>query len=56
MINYPVFFIRNVADYVPFTQLSLLNKSGEFLATHAHEDSIVKAVTSMTVVYVFEQQ
>ena len=40
MINYPVFFIRNVADYVPFTALSLAGKSAEFFATHSREYAI----------------
>jgi hypothetical protein len=56
MINYPVFFIRNVADYVPFVTLSLQGKSNEFLAGHPHEAGIVEAITSMTVDEVFEQQ
>lgn len=56
MINYPVFFIRNVADYVPFTALSLEGKSAEFFSTHAHEESIVKAITSMTIGNVFDQR
>ena len=56
MINHPVFFIRNVADYVPFTALSLQGKSTEFYASHPHELSIVSAITSTTVDQVFEQQ
>jgi hypothetical protein len=51
-----VFFIRNVADYVPFTSLSLQGKSAEFLGTHAHERGIVAAITSMTVDDAFEQR
>jgi catalase len=56
MINHPVFFIRNVADYVPFTSLSLQGKSAEFYAVHPHEQSIVDAITSTTVDQAFEQQ
>ncbi|MBN8995825.1 MAG: catalase family protein [Rhizobiales bacterium] len=56
MINYPAFFIRNVADYVPFTALSLKGKSAEFYATHQHEAEVVKAITSMTVGEVFDQR
>lgn len=56
MINYPVFFIRNVADYVPFTTLSLQGKSRDFLATHPHEAGIVAAITSKTVDQVLEQR
>jgi catalase len=56
MINYPVFFIRNVADYHVFMQQSLRHKSDEFLADHPHEKSIIDAITSMTVDQVFEQQ
>jgi catalase len=56
MINYPVFFIRNVADYVPFTTLSLQGKSQDFLASHPHEQDIIKAITSKTVDQVFEQR
>jgi hypothetical protein len=56
MINHPVFFVRNVADYVPFTQLSLLNKANEFLDTHLHEKSIVAAITSKAVDEAFTQR
>jgi hypothetical protein len=56
MINYPVFFIRNVPDYLPFTTLSLQGRSKEFFATHPHEAGVVKAITSMTVDDVFEQR
>lgn len=56
MINYPVFFIRNVADYVPFTALSLQGKSDQFLATHAHEKSIVDAISGQPVDQMFEQR
>lgn len=56
MINYPVFFIRNVADYVPFTELSLQGKSQDFLATHPHERDVVAAITSQTVDQVLEQR
>ena len=56
MINYPVFFIRNVAEYVPFTKLSLQGKSSEYFATHPHEKAISDAIISKTVDYVFEQR
>lgn len=56
MINYPVFFVHNVADYVPFTQLSVLNKAAEFLDTHPHEKAIVTAITSKTVDHAFTQR
>lgn len=56
MINYPVFFIRNVADYVPFTKLSLQGNSDQFFAMHAHEKSIVDAITAKTVDQMFEQR
>ncbi|GAA0637080.1 catalase [Brevundimonas lenta] len=56
MINHPVFFIRNVADYVPFTTLSLQGKSDQFLATHPHEQSIVAAIMAQTVDEMFEQR
>lgn len=56
MINHPVFFIRNVADYVPFTALSLQGKSEEFYATHQQELAIVNAITSRTVDQALEQQ
>jgi hypothetical protein len=56
MINYPVFFIRNVADYVPFTNLSLQGKSAEFYADHPHEQGIVDEITSTAVDQVLDQQ
>lgn len=56
MINYPVFFIRDAADYVPFTKLSLLGRSNEFFATHPREQAISKAIGAQTVDRVFEQR
>lgn len=56
MINYPAFFIRNVADYAPFTTLSLQDKSDEFYATHPRERTIVDAITAQAVDAVFEQR
>jgi len=56
MINYPVFFIRNVADYVPFTALSLQGKSDQFLAAHPHEKAIVNAISGQPVGAMFEQR
>jgi Catalase len=56
MINYPVFFIRNVADYVPFTTLSLQDRSTEFFATHPHEASVIQAITSRPVDNVLAQR
>jgi hypothetical protein len=56
MINYPAFFIRNVADYKPFTALSLQDKSDEFYATHPRERTIVDAITARAVDAVFEQR
>jgi hypothetical protein len=56
MINYPVFFIRNVADYVPFTNLSLQGKSAEFYADHPYEQAIVNEITSTAVDQVLDQQ
>lgn len=55
MINYPVFFIRNVADYVPFVRLSATHRTDEFFASHPHEKAISNAITSNTVDRVFEQ-
>lgn len=56
MINYPVFFIRNVADYVPFTALSLQGKSDQFFATHQHEQAVTAAITGMPVEDMFKQR
>jgi hypothetical protein len=56
MINYPAFFIRNVADYAPFTTLSLQDKSDEFYATHPRERIIVDAITTQAVDAAFEQR
>lgn len=56
MINHPVFFIRNVADYVPFVSLSLQGKSEDFFASHPHEGRIVAAITSQSVDQVLEQR
>lgn len=56
MINYPMFFIRNAADYVPFTALSKANRANEFFATHAHEHAISQAIQAQTVDRVFEQR
>jgi hypothetical protein len=56
MINYPVFFIRNVAEYVPFTGLSLQGNANEYFASHPKEKEIVDAVTAKTIDAVFEQR
>ena len=56
MINYPVFFIRNAADYAPFTLLTKTNQTDKFFATHPHEQAISEAITSKTVDRVFEQR
>jgi hypothetical protein len=56
MINYPVFFIRNVAEYVPFTRLSLQGEASEYFAAHPHEQAISEAITAKTVDEVFEQR
>lgn len=56
MINHPAFFVRNVADYVPFTQLSLLNKADEFLDKHPNAKSVVTAITSKIVNGAFNQR
>ena len=56
MINYPAFFIRNVADYVPFTTLTKTNRTDLFFATHPREQAISKAIASQTVDRVFEQR
>lgn len=55
MIDYPVFFIRNVADYVPFTALSLKGQSGQFFATHRREYEITRAITSQKIHAMFDQ-
>jgi len=54
MINHPVFFVRNVADYRSFTALSTQKRSAEFFANRAHEKAIVAAITSKTIGEVFE--
>jgi hypothetical protein len=54
MINYPAFFVRNVADYVPFTALSLKGKSQEFFATHPREAAVAAAITSQSIGEVFD--
>lgn len=56
MINHPVFFVRNVIDYVSFTALTKNNKGNEFFASRPHEAAIAKAITSTTVDQVFEQR
>ncbi len=56
MINYPVFFVRNAADYVTFTELSGAGKAGEFFKSRPHEADISNAITSRTVDQVLEQR
>jgi Catalase len=56
MINYPVFFVRNAADYVVFTELSKANKANEFFQKHPHEGEISRATAAQTVGHVFEQR
>jgi hypothetical protein len=56
MINYPVFFTRNAADYVIFQKLAAANKAGEFFRDHPHERQISEAITSRTIDQVFEQR
>jgi hypothetical protein len=56
MINYPVFFVRNVADYMTFTALSLAGKPDQFYASHPHEKSIVDAVKSKPTGDAFTEQ
>lgn len=56
MINYPVFFVRNAADYVKFTELTAVNKANEFFAAHPHEAQVSAAITAQNVHSVFEQR
>jgi catalase len=56
MINFPVFFVRNVADYLELNELERQNKADEFFKTHPHEEKIVQAITGKVVNSVFEQQ
>jgi hypothetical protein len=56
MINYPVFFVRNVSDYMTFTALSLGGNSDQFYSSHPHEKSIVDAIKSKTVGDAFNER
>jgi catalase len=56
MINYPVFAVRDVANYLPLIELTLQGKAIEFLEKHPHEAEIAKAITSITIDQVLEQQ
>lgn len=56
MINHPVFFVRNAADYVTFTALSKNNRANEFFQTHPHEGQISRAITAKSIGHVFEQR
>ncbi len=56
MINFPVFFIRNALEYVPFTERSLQGKSADYYAMHPDEKAITDAITSKSVDEVFEQR
>jgi hypothetical protein len=56
MINYPVFFVRNVADYMTFTGLSVAGKSDQFYASHPREKGIVDAIKSRSVGDVFDER
>ncbi|MEO8668371.1 MAG: catalase family protein [Bauldia sp.] len=56
MINYPVFAVRDVANYLPLIQLTLQGKAIEFLEKHPHEGEITRAITSITIDQVLEQQ
>lgn len=56
MINHPVFFVRNAADYVTFTALSKNNRANEFFQTHPHEAQISGAITAKNIGHVFEQR
>lgn len=56
MINYPVFFVRNAADYVEFTNLSGGNKANQFFASHRHEAEISAAITAKKIHGVFDER
>ena len=56
MINYPVFFVRNAADYVTFTGLTKANMANQFFAAHPREQKISRAITAQVVDHVFEQR
>lgn len=56
MINYPVFFVRNVADYVTLNDLEQSNKAGEFFQARPHEAQITKAITDKIIDSVFDQR
>ncbi len=58
MINYPVFAIRNVADYVVLEELVGANRAAEFFKTRPREGQIAAAITSATrsIDSVFEQR
>jgi catalase len=56
MINYPVFFVRNAADYVTFTELSIAKRANEFFQKRPHEAQISAAIAALPVDHVFEQR
>lgn len=56
MINYPVFFTRNAADYVVLNELEQQNKAAAFFQTRPHERQISEAITAKVVDSVFEQR
>jgi catalase len=56
MISYPVFAIRDVANYLPLIQLALQGKGAEFQKMHPEEGKLIQAITSITIDQVFEQQ
>jgi len=56
MINYPVFFVRNVADYASLEALLQKGKADEFFAAHPQSKAVVDAVTAKRVDNMLEER
>jgi catalase len=46
LLNNPVFFVRNAADYVDFTRAESAGRVEDFFRTHAHEAQIAGTISS----------
>lgn len=55
LINFPVFFVRNAADYVPFVAAEARSRLDQFFASRPHEAGIAAATGAQVIGNVLDQ-
>lgn len=55
LINFPVFFVRNAADYLPFVAAEARDRLDRFFATRPHEAAIAAATGAQVIGNVLDQ-